>query len=230
MPAIGDVGHPPHDGVAACRRLDEPLKHCRTPGTPVLEGCDVKGLRTAARKFRVLGFPTEFCRPHHRRNVDVCFVVSTESGLFTPTPVSIDPMSTPLQAMRQLLSEDKRFRIEAYQFIREALQYANENSEELPEADDDEMASSSSTRHVTGGQLCHACRRYALEQYGYLAPMVLDTWGIRSTSDLGDLVYNLIRIGQMRKSESDRREDFDGVFDFDTAFEPEFELAISDEA
>ena len=151
--------------------------------------------------------------------------------LSTSTPRTIAFMSTPLQAMRQLLSEDTRFRIEAYQFIREALQYANENPEELPEEDEEDTAiSSTGTRHVTGGQLCHACRRYALEQYGYLARMVLDTWGIHSTSDLGDLVYNLIRIGQMRKSESDQREDFDEVFDFETAFEPEFELALSDEA
>jgi uncharacterized repeat protein (TIGR04138 family) len=31
----------------------------------------------------------------------------------------------------------------------------------------------------------------------------------------------------MRKSESDRREDFDNVYSFDTAFEPQFELAKS---
>ena len=59
--------------------------------------------------------------------------------------------------------------------------------------------------------------------------MVLGTWGIKSTSDFGDLVYNLIRIEQMRKSESDHREDFDDVYDFEDAFEPEFELTVKDE-
>jgi uncharacterized repeat protein (TIGR04138 family) len=59
--------------------------------------------------------------------------------------------------------------------------------------------------------------------------MVLANWGINSTSDFGDLVYNLIRIEQMRKSETDRREDFDNVYDFNDAFEPEFELAAKDE-
>jgi uncharacterized repeat protein (TIGR04138 family) len=143
-------------------------------------------------------------------------------------------MSTPVQAMRQLLSDDPRFKIEAYQFIREALQYANENPDSLcldqdtADSLNDELESDVKTRHVTGGQLCQACRQYALKQYGYLSRIVLDSWGIRSTSDFGELVYNLIRIGQMKKSESDRREDFDGVFDFETAFEPEFELAIHD--
>ena len=55
------------------------------------------------------------------------------------------------------------------------------------------------------------------------------SWGIHSTSDLGELVYNLIRIEQMRKSDTDRREDFDDVYSFDDAFEPEFEFAARDD-
>ena len=34
----------------------------------------------------------------------------------------------------------------------------------------------------------------------------------------------------MRKSESDRREDFDGVYDFETAFDPKFEMSLESEA
>ena len=51
-----------------------------------------------------------------------------------------------------------------------------------------------SPRHITGQQLCEACRLYAIEQYGYLSKMVLANWGIHSTSDFGEIVYNLIRI------------------------------------
>jgi len=143
-------------------------------------------------------------------------------------------MKSPLQAMRDLLIEDRRFKIEAYQFIREALQYAHEHMVSMPVAaqqDDDELrlTDEHNPRHVTGQQLCEACRRYALEQYGYLAKIVLANWGIHRTSDFGELVYNLIRIEQMRKSESDRREDFDDVYCFETAFEPEFEFLVKDE-
>ncbi len=134
-------------------------------------------------------------------------------------------MSTPLQAIRDLLAEDPRYRIEAYQFIRESLHYAHEHIV----ADEDSQTPVTGPKHVTGQQLCQACRRYAIDQYGYLAKMVLSNWGIHSTSDLGELVYNLIRIEQMRKSDTDRREDFDDVFDFADAFEPEFELAGRDE-
>ena len=141
-------------------------------------------------------------------------------------------MKSPLQAMRDLLEEDPRFKFEAYQFIRESLQYAHEHMN-LPDAAHASESSSSSPvpapRHVTGQQLCHACRQYALDQYGYLAKVVLGRWGVRSTSDLGDLVYNLIRIEQMRKSDTDRREDFDDVFSFDDAFEPEFTFSPSED-
>ncbi|TWT76448.1 hypothetical protein CA13_69420 [Planctomycetes bacterium CA13] len=135
-------------------------------------------------------------------------------------------MPTPLQAIRDLLVEDPRYRIEAYQFIREALHFAHENFDIDGENDLAESIRKGQTgpKHVTGQQLCEACRRYATDQYGFLAKMVLGNWGIRSTSDFGDLVYNLIRIEQMRKSETDRREDFDDVYDFGDAFEPEFEL------
>ena len=145
-------------------------------------------------------------------------------------------MTSPLQAMRDLLEDDRRYKLEAYQFIRESLQYAHENMELI--GDEATAAASPSSapppeqpmpRHVTGQQLCEACRQYAIEQYGYLAKIVLANWGVHSTSDFGELVYNLIRIEQMRKSESDRREDFDDVYSFDDAFEPKFEFASKDE-
>ncbi len=136
-------------------------------------------------------------------------------------------MKSPLQAMRDLLAEDKRYKLEAYQFIRESLQYAHEHL--VPDGDEEPAFEKASPRHVTGQQLCEACRLYAIEQYGYLAKIVLANWGIESTSDFGELVYNLIRIEQMRKSDSDRREDFNDVYDFDDAFEPQFEFVARDE-
>lgn len=141
-------------------------------------------------------------------------------------------MMSPLQAMRDLLDEDSRYKFEAYQFIREALQYAQENMDLKDALAVSDPASyppgSPPPRHVTGQQLCHACRLYALDQYGYLSQMVLGRWGIESTSDMGELVYNLIRIEQMKKSDTDKREDFNDVYSFEEAFEPEFEFSPND--
>jgi uncharacterized repeat protein (TIGR04138 family) len=77
-------------------------------------------------------------------------------------------------------------------------------------------------RHVTGQQLCEGIRRYSLRQYGALARCVLAEWGVKTTGDFGEIVYNLIDIGRMHKSDADRREDFDNVFDFDEGWRDAF--------
>ena len=62
-----------------------------------------------------------------------------------------------------------------------------------------------------------------------MAKTVLTTWGIHSTDDFGEIVYNLIKVDLMKKSDSDRREDFDGVFDFDSGLTQAFEFSAVDE-
>ena len=122
-----------------------------------------------------------------------------------------------------LLKQDQRYHIEAYQFVREALAYAQETIKSSP-------PSATGENHITGQQLCEAIRLYSLEQFGFMAKTVLNSWGVHSTGDFGEIVYNLIRIKHMKKSSTDRREDFDDVYDFATSFEPVFELVNHDEA
>ncbi len=42
-----------------------------------------------------------------------------------------------------------------------------------------------------------------------MSKSVLNEWGVRNTGDFGEIVFNLIDIGQMRKTDNDRREDFE---------------------
>ena len=53
---------------------------------------------------------------------------------------------------------------------------------------------------------------------------------LRELQDFGEIVYNLIEIGEMTKSESDRREDFNDVYEFDDAFERSYEITMLDES
>ena len=62
-----------------------------------------------------------------------------------------------------------------------------------------------------------------------MAKLVLASWGIHSTSDFGEIVYNLIRIGKMSKSDDDRREDFDNVYDFEQALVREYAITKEEE-
>jgi uncharacterized repeat protein (TIGR04138 family) len=131
-------------------------------------------------------------------------------------------MSTSLPPILRLLEDDPRYKLGAYQFVREALDYAHHELGlgHSPSAGDE----TSPEAHVTGQELSEAIRLFALDQFGYLAKAVLNSWGLYATSDFGEIVYNLIRIKVMKKSESDRREDFDDVYDFDQAFLRGFEF------
>ncbi|MBM3999133.1 MAG: hypothetical protein FJ297_06245 [Planctomycetes bacterium] len=129
------------------------------------------------------------------------------------------------RTLARMLLEDRRFALDAYLFIAESLCHAQEllaAQRGVPSGGPREDADP----HLTGPELCEAIRLRALDQFGLLAKAVLNTWGIHSTGDIGDVVYNLIRIGEMRKSKRDRREDFDGVFDFDDALRRRFEFTV----
>jgi uncharacterized repeat protein (TIGR04138 family) len=129
------------------------------------------------------------------------------------------------KSLVRLLKEDTRYKLDAYHFVREALTFAQEELG-MGAPSDFDSEQGVYEPHLTGQQLCEAIRIYALEQFGYMAKVVLNSWGLRSTSDFGEIVYNLIRIGQMKKSKRDRREDFDDVYDFNEALQQRFEITL----
>ncbi len=122
----------------------------------------------------------------------------------------------------QLLQTDLRYQLNAYQFVRDALAYAQEV---LP----DEESEDENEPHLTGQQLCEAIRLFAIDQFGYMSKTVLNNWGIQGTSDFGEIVYNLIDIGMMKKSETDQREHFAEVYSFEKAFVEDFQINVSDQ-
>ncbi len=141
-------------------------------------------------------------------------------------------MLDPSDSFVALLQEDRRFKPEAYIFIFEALNYA-QNVLGMGAEKPGEFASPAAgankpeetpERHVTGQELCEAIRQYALHQYGYMAKTVLNSWGLHNTGDFGEVVFNLIRIGKMRKTPSDTRVDFNDLYDFDAAFRGDFRI------
>lgn len=73
-------------------------------------------------------------------------------------------------------------------------------------------------RHVTAAELAWACRDFALQQYGLLAPVVLAHWGITRTDDLGRIVYTLVEVGLLVTQPGDHESDFNAVYEFTDAF------------
>ncbi len=72
--------------------------------------------------------------------------------------------------------------------------------------------------HVTGRELSEGIRDHAIEQFGGLARMVLDRWGVRKTEDFGEIVFRLVVEGMMGKTDTDSIDDFRDVYDFAAAF------------
>lgn len=133
-------------------------------------------------------------------------------------------MSAEEHPLVQLLDRDRRYRLEAYQFVREGLDYAQRVLKMGAIRPLQRGEKSPPESHLTGQELSEALRQFAIDQFGFMAKWVLQSWGIHSTSDFGELVYNMISVNLMRKSETDRREDFDDVYDFDEAFVRQFQI------
>lgn len=103
---------------------------------------------------------------------------------------------------------EPRFGEGAYLFVLAGLEFSQTR---LPER-----------RHISGAELAHACRDLALERYGVMARMVLEHWNIRSTRDIGDVVFALVELGLLISQPTDSKDDFLGIFDFDNAFERDY--------
>ncbi len=105
----------------------------------------------------------------------------------------------------------------AYDFVRRGLMHTVKlvHGEEAlrgePDPDDE-------SRHVNGQQLCFGLKDYAISRYGLMARTVFAHWSIHRTEDFGRIVFAMVEGGLMRKTERDRFEDFQGVYDFDDAF------------
>src|SRR3989442_10930593 len=90
------------------------------------------------------------------------------------------------EALNLIEAKDPRYRREAYLFVKEALDHTQrmigkQNRGRL--------------RHVTGQELLAGIRDFAVAQYGPMAMMLLEEWGIRKCADFGDLVFNMVDVG-----------------------------------
>lgn len=133
--------------------------------------------------------------------------------------------------LAKLLADDRRYKFEAYQFVGAGLEYAQEvlGLGKPGRGRTSRKKSGRQPRHVSGQELCWALKDLAHRQYGRLAKLVLASWGIHSTHDFGEIVFNLIRIGKMSQSQRDRIEDFDAVYEFEQTLVCEYVITKEDE-
>ena len=107
--------------------------------------------------------------------------------------------------MTKILTKDERYKPDAYEFVMQSLWFTQKGLKKKG--------------HVTGGELLTGIREFALEQYGPMAKVVFEHWGVKTTEDFGEIVFNMVENGLMGKTDEDTKEDFKGAYDFDEAFD-----------
>lgn len=114
--------------------------------------------------------------------------------------------------LNQLRRRNPQYAESAYLFLLAALQRCLEGLER--------------PRHVSGVEVAGAVRDLALDRFGPMARTVLEHWGITSTADLGEIVFLLVEEGILIKEPTDTREDFQGLYSFEEAFERGYPWAV----
>jgi uncharacterized repeat protein (TIGR04138 family) len=117
------------------------------------------------------------------------------------------------EALDQILAADERFHRDAYLFMREALDFTQKLIG---------TKNQGKVRHVSGQELLDGLRQYALAQFGPMTVTVFEEWGIRNCKDFGEIVFNMVEIGLLAKTEKDTRDDFQNGYDFTDAFRKPF--------
>ena len=117
------------------------------------------------------------------------------------------------ERVETILSKYARYARDAYTFIRESLDYTQKNIGK---------ENRGQVRHITGQELLDGIRKFALNQFGPMAVTVLEEWGVRSSRDFGEIVFNMVEIELLAKTEKDNRDDFNNGYDFTDAFRKPF--------
>jgi uncharacterized repeat protein (TIGR04138 family) len=108
------------------------------------------------------------------------------------------------ERVEKIAEKDPRYKVAAYAFVMLALNYTLSKLEKA--------------RHVSGKELLEGIREFALEQYGPMTKTVFDYWGVHTTRDFGEIVFNLVEHKLLGKTDEDKIEDFSDIYDFEEEF------------
>ncbi len=117
------------------------------------------------------------------------------------------------EAVEMILAKDSRYARDAYAFVRESLDFTQKTIGK---------ENRGQVRHITGQELLDGIRQFALTQFGPMAVTVLEEWGVHNSRDFGEIVFNMVEIKLLAKTEKDNRDDFNNGYDFTDAFRKPF--------
>ena len=114
--------------------------------------------------------------------------------------MKIDPELS--KATAELRLSYPNYTIESYQFVSNAVSAT--------------IAKLAAHRHISAAELLVGIRDHAHEQYGAVAPLVMDKLGLRTARNVGEVVYLLISVNLISASPEDSPEDFNVAFSWES--------------
>ena len=117
------------------------------------------------------------------------------------------------EKVEMILAKDSRYARDAYAFVRESLDFTQKTIGK---------ENRGLVRHITGQELLDGIRQFALTQFGPMVVTVLEEWGVHNSRDFGEIVFNMVEIELLAKTEKDNRDDFNSGYDFTDAFRKPF--------
>ena len=115
--------------------------------------------------------------------------------------------------LEQICQKDARYRRDAYEFVMEALTFTQKKFRRV--------------KHVTGEELLEGIRVFLLDKFGPMSLSVLDHWGVKTTEDFGNIVFNLVANKVLSKTDDDTIESFKNGYDFKEAFKAEYQKQLA---
>jgi uncharacterized repeat protein (TIGR04138 family) len=135
--------------------------------------------------------------------------------------------------------EDQRYVYEAYDFVCQAVNYTQGRlgrDREKPISDEARSGTAKAKPksceadnhyHITAAELLRGTCELAIKEFGMMAPIVFQKWGVRTTEDIGQIVFRLIRCERLSQSDRDDPDDFVDVFDLDRELTEGFSMSKS---
>lgn len=109
-----------------------------------------------------------------------------------------------LTIVDEIREKDPRYKSDAYSFVMEALSYTQKKFR--------------CPKHVSTFEILEGMKDLLIVKYGPMALTVLQFWGIKTTEDIGNIVFNLVDNKVLSKTEDDRIEHFKNAYDFEEVF------------
>jgi len=126
----------------------------------------------------------------------------------------------------ELCRRPPHYAYEAYAFVCDAVDHTlDQLGRNDPDADPEDPTDA---HHVSGAELVRGLCELAVSAFGMMAPVVFRQWNVRTTDDIGRMVFDLIEVGKLSKSDRDSPEDFHDLFDLPQALAEGFEITLDD--